>query len=91
MKGYQGMDQASWNQEHLLAAVHSRYLFVRSCDVGREVHYSLKEVTCLYPPQQSQRSTRQRVAGAPVPSFSDQSSEEDESNFSEAVGSSWRH
>lgn len=68
----------------------SRYLFLRSTEEGREVHRFLKEAARLYPPQQAQRNTQRSIPGAPVPSFSDESSEDD-NNASEAAGPSWRH
>ena len=68
----------------------SRYLFLRSSEGGREVHNFLKQVTRLYPPQQLQ-STPQSIGGAPVFSLSDESSDDDDNNVSEAAGPSWRH
>ncbi len=44
-----------------------RYLFLRNCEGGTEVHQFLSEAARLYPPQ-SERALQQRSGGAPVPS-----------------------
>lgn len=69
----------------------SRYLFLRNSEEGKEVPNFLKEVTLLSQPQQLQ-SRPQRIRGASVTFFNDESPDDVDNNVSEAAaGPPWRH
>ena len=70
-----------------------RYLFLRNCGEGSEVHNFLRQAAQLYVPQAERPSQQETSAGAPVPSFSDESSSDsEEDDPAEAAGpSSRRH